>query len=113
MEIKKVMQEIHENAKAKGFWDKKKNFGEELMLVVSEIGECIEAHRDKDFADYENFEKDGKFALHIKDTVQDELADAVIRIFDLCQGMNINLEWHIEQKMKYNATREKLHGKNY
>jgi len=96
MEIKKVMQEIHENAKAKGFWDKEKNFGEELMLVVSELGEAIEAHRIKHNADYESFEHgeqtgfESAFYNFIKDSVQDELADAVIRLFDLCQGMNIN-----------------------
>ena len=27
--------------------------------------------------------------------------------------LGINLEWHIEQKMKYNESRPKKHGKNY
>ena len=119
MEIKTVMKEIHDNAKAKGFWDKEKNFGEELMLVVSELGEALEAHRKKHKANYNDFYENQapyfvpSFEKFIKDTVEDELSDAVIRLFDLCQGLGIDLEWHIEQKMKYNATRSKLHGKTY
>jgi NTP pyrophosphatase (non-canonical NTP hydrolase) len=31
----------------------------------------------------------------------------------LCQELNIDIETHIELKLAYNATREKLHGKKY
>lgn len=30
-----------------------------------------------------------------------------------CKHLSIDLEWHIEQKMKYNALREPMHGKKY
>jgi len=34
-------------------------------------------------------------------------------IFALAESRDIDLLWHIEQKMKYNQTRERLHGKLY
>ncbi|MEI2422137.1 hypothetical protein V6O07_17795, partial [Arthrospira platensis SPKY2] len=40
---------IHKNNKEKGFWDTEKNVGELLMLVVSELGEAMEAHRKSNF----------------------------------------------------------------
>ena len=37
----------------------------------------------------------------------------MIAIFGLAKHLDINLLWHIEQKMKYNQLREKMHGKKY
>lgn len=99
-----------------------KNIGELLMLVVSELGEALEAHRKGTFANIENYDElvcvhkreDAVFFVdHIKDTFEDELADTVIRIADMCGYLGIDLEKHIELKMKYNATREYKHGNKY
>ena len=65
-----------------------------LMLVVSEIGEASEAVRK---GDIENF--------------KEELADASIRIFDICGTMDIDLELAIELKMQINEQRPIRHGK--
>ncbi|AGO48937.1 pyrophosphatase [Cellulophaga phage phi14:2] len=126
-----ISKEIYEANKAKGFWDKERNVGETLMLVVTELAEAMEAHRGKgrklDRETFERFipisysvpkdieEKSFKFYFedNIKDTFEDEIADAMIRIFDMAGGLNIDLEFHIENKLKYNATRERLHGKKY
>lgn len=40
-----------------------------------------------------------------------ELADAVIRIADLCGHLGIDLDAVIEEKMAYNADRPYKHGK--
>jgi len=40
-----------------------------------------------------------------------ELADVVIRVFDLCGQLGIDLSQEIVNKMAYNATRETMHGK--
>ena len=53
------------------------------------------------------------FRSTIKDTFEDEIADAVIRLLDLSAGLNIDIEKHIEAKLKYNVSRPKLHGKAY
>lgn len=39
--------------------------------------------------------------------------DMVMSIFGLAKHLGIDLLWHIEQKMKYNQLREKMHGKKY
>lgn len=99
--ITQWISECHGNAKAKGFWDKERNVGEMLMLIVSELGEAVEAHRH------------AKHGVGQKDTFEDELADTAIRLFDLCGGLGVDLEKQIEWKMSFNKTREKLHGKSY
>jgi NTP pyrophosphatase (non-canonical NTP hydrolase) len=109
-------QIIFQNNKAKGFWDKERNVGEMLMLVVSELGEAMESHRKGKFTTEEiwlKFAETGDFKSTIKDTFEDELADAVIRLLDMAAGLGIDLEYHINEKVIYNTTREKYHGKSY
>ena len=120
--LKELQEKIHGNAVNKGFWDKEKNFAEELMLVVTELSESVEAHRNDKKAkvgkhkmqlsmNSEKFTE--SFEKNIKDSVEDELADSIIRVIDLCAGLNIDIEYFIKEKMKYNETREYLHGKKY
>ena len=39
--------------------------------------------------------------------------DMILSIFGLAKHLDINLLWHIEQKMKYNELREDMYGKKY
>jgi NTP pyrophosphatase (non-canonical NTP hydrolase) len=94
MEIREAAKEMHRNAREKGFWDKERNFNEALMLIVSEAGECCEAYRKNDWGE-----------------VGEELADIVIRVFDLAEGFNIDIEKEINKKMEYNKTRPYMHNK--
>jgi NTP pyrophosphatase (non-canonical NTP hydrolase) len=142
MEISKLVKDAHEDAVNKGFYDcpecggvnafclkcegsgfdNDRNIGELLMLVVSELGEAVEAHRKGRFSQTSKYEYDCSketlpdydgetFKCWIKDTFEDKLADAVIRIADMCRYLGIDLEKHIKLKIKYNATREYKHGK--
>ncbi len=135
MELNKLRDKIHENAKAKGFWDNPREIGTLLMLIVSELSEALEADRKQKYANnsafYSQLRYSGlsledfniqnpnyewiktQFELYIKDSFEDELVDTIIRILDICGSKNIDIEKHIELKMKYNATRERLHGKKY
>lgn len=152
-----------------------------VMLIVSEIGEAINADRKGKYADRNMFEKnfdtpqvDPKghwmfcFETFIKDSVEDELADSFIRLLDFAGWLELDLNenaysqkdfelgtgelgydknitlqlyytvkaimdakdvvfalftllaiakvndidllWHIEQKMKYNEMRPYKHG---
>jgi len=72
-----------------------RNKGEMLMLIVSEIAEAMEADR-KDLNDDKLPHRDGL-------TV--ELADAVIRILDMCGGFNLDLGGALVEKLEYNAKR--------
>jgi NTP pyrophosphatase (non-canonical NTP hydrolase) len=90
-----------------------------LMLVVSELGEALEAHRNGRLMVDIPAVPEGEVAFksffeeQVKDSFQDEIADALIRILDLCGGLNINIEYYVEQKLRYNRTRKRLHGKEY
>lgn len=125
--LNEASNQIFQNNKAKGFWDNERNVGELLMLVTSELGEAMEAHRKNRFAQLKRLEFElgqnatmtkeqhwnEKFGFHVKDTFEDEIADAVIRLMDLSAGLGIDLEKHISAKVKFNTSRPKLHGKAY
>lgn len=127
MDLKETAIQIHENNKAKGFWDKKRNVGEMLMLVNSELCEALEADRENKYANRKGFEVDQEnwndendpvrykmdFERSIKNSFEDEIADAMIRLMDISVGLGIDLEWHIAAKMKYNSMRPHMHGKKY
>lgn len=124
MDIKTISEQIHKNAKSKGFWDKERNLGEMLMLIVSEVSEAMEADRKAHYSDWadrlppfmDNIPDDKFneiFVAEVKNTFEDELADVVIRVLDLSYSRGVDLSWHIKQKMRYNATREHMHGKKY
>ena len=128
---------IHKGNISRGFYDGSfdkdgfpiKNTGELLMLVVSELGEALEADRKNKQANLDLFEdkinvlnyqdisqKDAfieSFKTHIKDTFQDEIADSVIRLLDMCGYLGIDIDRHINLKLTYNSTRPYKHGKNY
>ena len=122
IELNKLSKTIHEANKAKGFYDEKTEIGTKLMLVVSELAEGMDADRKGLHAKVDQFEqliKSGEYSFQdafkstIKDTFEDEMADTIIRMFDLSGFLEIDIEKHIELKLKYNATRPPKHGKNY
>ena len=127
--LNQLRDEIHANAIEKGFYDNPREIGTLLMLIVSELAEALEADRKgqyTSFGAYNRAEKElviedsfGKiefatlFNAYIKNTLEDELADTIIRVLDLCGHLNIDIERHVDMKRKYNKLREKLHGKKY
>lgn len=187
MNFNDLANKAHSNAVNHGFWKDRLSNEHCLMLVITEIGELVEADRNnrhpKDIAvfkdackrnagnrDWECFGFGNSFSRNIKDSIEDEFADIAIRLFDLagalgvdfdkmnpcryhrafdkfnfaenafalCKGLardaigiekriqfgveyvkkwaeslNIDLGWHIDNKMKYNETRPILHGKGY
>ena len=175
-ELKQLAKQIHENAKAKGFYDRRdeKLFEvHQVYEIVKEIAEFHESYKKRRSTPCDIYlhyygEEIGKekdvFEALVKDAYQDELADIVIRCLDyleykgdidylhdfnivdtkisdygisaICADLSrsalnfdigdvvigikhlsnllgVDLLWHIEAKMAYNATREKLHGKNF
>jgi hypothetical protein len=102
----------------KGFYDEPRDFPHTCMLVVSEIAEAVEADRKGvpmptvfPSLNSETFVEE--FKGNVKDTIPDEMADAIIRILDWCGKENIPIGYHIEAKLKYNASRPYKHGKTY
>ena len=112
--LNELAKEIHENSVNKGFYSNPIETGTLLMLCVSELSEALEADRIDNHADLESYELfECSFESCIKDTFEDELADSLIRILDLCAAKNIDIDTHVKLKMEYNKGREKLHGKKY
>jgi NTP pyrophosphatase (non-canonical NTP hydrolase) len=103
---KELLNECHGQAFKAGWWtdintgksitDNPFCFSNKLMLTVSELSEAMEADR-KCLMDDKLPHMDGRVV---------ELADAVIRIFDLAGGFNLDLPRAIEEKLAYNANRQ-------
>lgn len=105
MTINELVSRAHENAVRHGFWDKPPEFGTAIALIHSELSEALEEHREGKNAYYVENGKPEGYAV--------ELADAVIRIADLCGALGIDLEEVIAKKMGYNESRPYRHGKKY
>jgi len=117
-----LAEEIHKNNIEKGFYDNEKNIGEMLCLIHSEVSEALEADRKNKYTTgtigvINSFVLDEMFitdfTIGVKDTFEDEMADIIIRVLDLCAFKGIDIEKHIEAKVRYNSTREFKHGKKY
>lgn len=122
--INELVQEAHQNAVSKGWWEEDRSFGELIALMHSELSEALEDYRGgKQPTEvwYEHKDSMGKTYQskhqYIKEDVPgkpcgipSELADVVIRIFDACGKYGIDLETAIAEKMNYNATRPQRHG---
>lgn len=150
-------EKAHTNSKNKGFWDHTFNIpakmeatkeftseeiqavraafsSQKLLLIVSEIGEAMEADRKGRYGNIPEFEArleevnastnnptievlEGNFRQlfesRLKDTKGDELADGLIRLVEYCEGEGIALTSHALYKMRYNEGRPKMHGKAY
>ena len=136
MEIKTLVAKAHENAVKHGFWEPTLPFGTAIALIHSELSEALEEERagralvwykcaagngdgticnPKRWIDCDMGGKEDRCPFRHKkpEGVAVELADAVIRIADLCGHLGIDLEEVIEIKMAYNEGRPYKHGKKF
>ena len=74
---------------------KERNVGELLALIHSEVSEALEGHR-KNLMDTH---------LTHRPMIEVELADTIIRIFDLAGYLGLDLGGAYVEKLAYNATR--------
>ena len=72
-----------------------RNVGELLMLCVSELAEAMEGHRKDLYDDH----------LKHRKAFEVELADCLIRIFDIGAGMGLDLGNAFVEKLSYNQQR--------
>lgn len=162
----------------KGFHDEQKPDAVWRMLIITEIAEAVQADRKELYADKDKFDYavdrgaydcQEAYEMYIKESLESELADIIIRMLDYCglkqinmqmleskltneklpvgmqnfcddmfyfcvlitdwpdkympntiaflinycESLGIDILWFVEMKMRYNETRERMHGRRY
>lgn len=110
-------KEVYENAKAHGWYDDNRTFGDVVALCHSELSEALEEYRNEmpfvyfvdeltggaetDMSRYDGQKLEG---------VATEMIDCIIRILDWCGANDIDIENLLRLKHEYNKTRPYKHG---
>ena len=105
-------------------------------LIACEVSEAIEEIRDGHGLTETYYTVDGNLVTHVDEETPvkffhyldadgdetctnglpkpegfpSELADVIIRTFDLCAMLNIDIQKAVDEKLAYNATRGHMHG---
>jgi len=119
MRIRVMQRAAHTNSVAKGFWEGEefideisrhalgRIIAEKVALIHSEVSEALEEARG-DLIEFSRTSDSGK-----PEGLAIELADVMIRVGDLAEWLKIDLEKAIAEKMTYNATRPRKHGRRF
>lgn len=102
--IDHAINEAYTTAKDKGWWEKERNIGELVALIHSEATELLEAFRDNNPPS----KKIPGFS-----SAEEEMADILIRVFDMAGGLELDLASAVIAKLVYNSTREHKHGRAF
>ena len=103
--LNELRDRAYKTACEHGFHDKELSNEHFFCLIISRLGKAVEADRKGKHADRESFKSSYEdeephddvnfkycFEKYIKDTIPDELSDAVIRLLDLAGLRGISLE---------------------
>lgn len=112
--LNELTEAVHANALKHGWWENKPSTEHCLMLVVTEIAEMVEADRAGKIAVINHIRKhnnlaaaqktrliddvdsapdfNAAFTEMVKNTVEDEMADVVIRLLDLAGSLGIDFD---------------------
>lgn len=117
MDLNKLRDEAYQIAKEHGWHDKEYSDSHWLMLLITEIAEAVQADRKNLHADIAKFKEwqgnslplseetrirrfKEDFEAFIKNSVEDELSDVVIRCLDLSGMRKFDLDEEVETLME-------------
>lgn len=99
MNLNELRDHAYQTAKEHGWHEKKLSNETYLMLIITEIAEAVQADRKGRHADRQAFEKNISLAsaydFFLKGTVEDELADVVIR----CLSFAGHRRWDLQHAL--------------
>ena len=117
-----LARKAFESAKLKGFHDENYTDWHWMMLIVCELAEAVEADRNGKRAEKKEYERlvneceeilrPHLFEMYIKDTVEDELADAVIRLLDYAGMRGLRIPEDFVTKENLELTMNSCWGKS-
>lgn len=87
--LKQLMTKAYENAKAKGFYKSDLDINQALMLIITEMGETIQAQRHNRHGSIEDYYKwlgvseEQAYEESLEGTMESEFADIALRIISL------------------------------
>src|ERR1035437_717710 len=112
MDIHMLIESSHSLGVDRGFWKKEKDLREEILYILSNIGDIAKAVKKEKKADWMNYEisvkhferhnpkleeeeikksKNKFFKMYIKDSFEDEIANVILRITDIMGGNKMNI----------------------
>lgn len=118
LNINEFVKEVGENAVSHGWWDEERSFGELIALCHSELSEALEEYRngrktDETYYSIRDEERDhgmNRTIMSKPEGIPSELADVIIRIFDMCHHYGIDIETMLLEKHEFNKSRPYKHG---
>ena len=102
--LDRLSEVCYDFAASCGWHDEPRDFLAALMLVVTELAEVAECYRHDDMGMRIDAETGKPLGLDV------EMADTLIRIFDLCDEFGIHLDDAFKIKLRFNAGRGWKHG---
>lgn len=105
MDLTKLSKAVFETAKTHGWHDEELPDETYLMLIITEISEAVQADRKDRHTDIDLFKAllgtyadddvvfKYEFETHVKNSVEDELSDIIIRCLDLAALRGISMQY--------------------
>lgn len=118
--LRELSERAHDNSDAHGFWSDLPSlagqeearaiyYGNKLMLIVGEVSEAHEELR-KNPDPTHVYHRPGDLK---PEGLPYELADVLIRVFDLAGHLDLPLDELVAAKMAFNESRPHKHGKGF